>query len=160
MYSLALRMLGSDEDARDAVQDAFSRLLEHRAELDGVESPQAYCVTLTRRICIDRLRRRASAMTVSITEATLPAESESVPADEDALGEEQILRAIDKLPPGQVAVIRLRAFDNLDNEGIARETGLSPGAVRQTLSRARRRLKELLRYSILMLLLLTPLLIN
>ena len=56
--ALARHMLDDESDAADAVQDLYVRLWNARDALDRVESPQAYGATMTRNICLDRLRRR------------------------------------------------------------------------------------------------------
>ncbi len=145
MYALALRMLPSAEDASDAVQDAFERLLDSTDRLDDVASPTAYCLTMIRRICIDRLRRESVRHTVDLDTAAAD-ESLRHPPDELS-GEETehiIRRAIESLPPGQSLVMRLKVYGELDNTAIAEETGFSNETVRQQLSRARKKLKELL----------------
>ncbi len=140
MYALAARMLGSREDARDAVQDAFERLLDLGERLDEVKEPGAFCLTMIRRICIDRLRRSTAAVTVPIDTHDAPVEPPSGDTDDSA----RILRAIDRLPVDQAIVIKLRAIEGLDNRQIEAETGFSPDKVRQALCRARRKLKEIL----------------
>ena len=58
-YRVALHLLESSDDAMDAVQDLYIRLWERRDALDAVRNPGAYCITLVRNICIDRIRSAA-----------------------------------------------------------------------------------------------------
>jgi len=55
LFGLAYRMLGSRADAEDIVQDAYVRW--HQVEHEGIENPEAWLVTTTTRLAIDRLRR-------------------------------------------------------------------------------------------------------
>ena len=55
LFGLAYRMLGSRADAEDIVQEAFVRWRE--AGRGGIENPEAWLVTTTSRLAIDRLRR-------------------------------------------------------------------------------------------------------
>src|SRR5688572_5968086 len=55
LFGLAYRMLGSRADAEDVVQDAYVRW--HQAGHGSVETPEAWLVTATTRLAIDRLRR-------------------------------------------------------------------------------------------------------
>src|SRR6187431_64121 len=55
LTGLAYRMLGSRADAEDVVQEAYVRW--HQAEPGSVENPEAWLVTATSRLAIDRLRR-------------------------------------------------------------------------------------------------------
>ena len=54
LWGVAYRMLGSHADADDMVQEAYLRW--HRAAPEEVRAPQAWLVTTTTRLCIDRLR--------------------------------------------------------------------------------------------------------
>jgi RNA polymerase sigma-70 factor (ECF subfamily) len=54
LFSIAYRMLGSVADAEDVVQDAFLRW--QQATFDILESPRAFLVTITSRLCINQLQ--------------------------------------------------------------------------------------------------------
>lgn len=142
LYGLALRILANEADAADAVQDVFGKLLEESGKLGEVESPKAYAATLTRRRCIDLLRRRAIRAAIPIDDA--PPIVHECTETEQRSSAEYIRSCIDSLPAGQATVMRLRVFSGLDNKEIAADTGFSDETVRQQLSRARRKLKELL----------------
>ena len=55
LFGLAYRMLGSRTDAEDIVQEAYVRW--HEADHERIESADAWLVTTTSRLAIDRLRR-------------------------------------------------------------------------------------------------------
>ncbi len=55
LFGLAYRMLGSRGDAEDVVQEAYVRW--HQADRRRIDSPEAWLVTTTTRLAIDRLRR-------------------------------------------------------------------------------------------------------
>jgi RNA polymerase sigma-70 factor (ECF subfamily) len=55
LFGLAYRMLGSRADAEDIVQEAYVRW--HEAGRGSIENPEAWLVTTTSRLAIDRLRR-------------------------------------------------------------------------------------------------------
>src|SRR4051794_21090577 len=54
LFGLAYRMLGSRAEAEDLVQDAYLRW--HQSATQDIQSPVAFLVTLTTRLCLDRLR--------------------------------------------------------------------------------------------------------
>ena len=54
LFRLAYRMLGSCCDAEDLVQDAYLRW--HQSATQDIQSPAAFLVTITTRLCLDRLR--------------------------------------------------------------------------------------------------------
>jgi DNA-directed RNA polymerase specialized sigma24 family protein len=55
LFGLAYRMLGSRADAEDVVQETYLRW--HQVPRGSIESPEAWLVTTTSRLAIDRLRR-------------------------------------------------------------------------------------------------------
>ena len=55
LFGLAYRMLGSSADAEDILQEAYVRW--HEADHAAVQNPEAWLVTTTTRLAIDRLRR-------------------------------------------------------------------------------------------------------
>ena len=54
LFGIAYRMLGTSADAEDTVQEAYLRW--HRANGEEIESTEAWLVTVTTRLSIDRLR--------------------------------------------------------------------------------------------------------
>lgn len=54
LFGLAYRMLGSRQEAEDVVQEAFLRW--HRAKTGEIRSAEAWLVTVSSRLCLDRLR--------------------------------------------------------------------------------------------------------
>ena len=57
LYRIAFRMLGSGEDARDAVQELYVRLCRKGDRALRSGNPQGYCVRMMQNICADILRR-------------------------------------------------------------------------------------------------------
>lgn len=143
MYAAAAVMLGDSDEASDAVQEAFGRLWEKRGQIPTPQNAEAYCVTVIKRMCIDRLRRRVH---------SVPAGADTLPQHPDSTTERSIeassslarlMRLMQTLPPQQRQVIELNALSGLDNSEIARVTGISNVNVRALLSRGRRQLRKL-----------------
>ena len=57
LYRVAYYILESQTDAEDAVQDLFIKLWNSRDQLDTVLNMKAYCTTLMKNLCIDKLRK-------------------------------------------------------------------------------------------------------
>ena len=55
LFGIAYRMLGTRDDAEDILQEAYIRW--HKADLDEIETPEAWLVTVVSRLSIDRLRK-------------------------------------------------------------------------------------------------------
>ena len=131
LYRAALAILGCQQEAEDAVQDAFLRYLE-KAPAD-LENPSAWLMRVLVNGCKSQLRlawRRVGPLP-----DTLPA-----PGPE----ERQELEELFSLPPEDRAVIHLHYYEGYSTNEIAQLLGCRPGTVRSRLSRARERLRKLL----------------
>ena len=143
LQRVALRLLGNAEDAEDMVQEVYMKLWSKRDALPDVQDVEAYCVTLTKNMCIDRLRM-AEADKADVDEVpTMLAATDDVEAQvekRDAV--EQVKQIIETLPEHQQQVITLRDMEDCSFEEIAEQTGLTAVNIRMLLSRARRTIRE------------------
>lgn len=135
LYGVAMAVTGNGDDAADIVQDVMVRLWSRRDELDAVQSVKAFAVTMARNMAIDRIRSTAR---LTIPDS-LP--EQAVPPPDYGCGD--VERIIDVLPPVQKEVMTLRAVADLEIDEISRVTGYTPANVRQMLSRARRKLRQI-----------------
>ena len=140
VYAMCLAIIGDRHEAADAVQEAFAIVWERRNELDGLTSPEAYVRTVARNVC---MRRIHSMSRLSSLEELIEFRSDA--EDKSELKSELVyLRSlIDTLPVMQRRVMNLNVFGGCSNEEIAKITGESSDNVRQLLSRARKKIKEL-----------------
>lgn len=129
LVGIARRIVGNDDDAEDIVQDALLRLWQVKEEVRNAESMAR---VITRNLSIDHVRRRH--VTVDIDESNL--ETDSTSNNDEQI--QRIMGLINKLPTMQQTVIRLRHLDGLKMSDIAKITGTTEQAVRQSISRARR----------------------
>jgi len=146
------RLLGDAEDARDAVQEVFLKVMVKA----GGFRPKALVSTWLYRVavnhCLNVLRRRRLRRWVSLS----PAEDEEAaaplePAEERADPHREldarrqwarVQRAIAALPPSQRAVLVLARFEELSYKEIAETLGITLGAVESRLFRAMRALER------------------
>lgn len=132
----ARNILGSIEEADDAVQDTLIKLWFFKDRLDNYDNPGAPAAVILRRVCISELRGRRS--TVDIEEAAL------IEADTytESISPE-LMAAIETLPPMEQAVLRMKHLEEMETEEIAELISSNPGAVRTALSRARKKVRDL-----------------
>ena len=142
LHHEALRLLCDSDEAEDATQDAVLKLWSMRQQLEAYRSVEALAVVMVRRRALSRHRavsipladwREAEASGDETPETTLISREE----------EAKLMRLIATLPDAQQTVLRMKHIDGLDTSEIARITGSSEEAVRQNLSRARRRIMQL-----------------
>lgn len=141
---VAYRMLGSLDDAEDAVQEAWLRL--SRSENSGIENIGGWLTTVTARICLDILRSRHAKKEEPL-ELTIPdfiVSREKGPEDQAVLADSMglaLLIVLDTLTPAERLAFVLHDMFALPFEEIASIIGQSSTAARQLASRARRRVQ-------------------
>lgn len=135
-FGLALSLLGDVDDARDAVQEAFSSAWLRLRQLRDPTAFAAWLKTIIARQCGRRRRRRIR----SAESADLPA---AAPADTGRVDyQELIAAALAALPDGERQVTVLFYFLGHSQPQIARLLGLKPGTVGKRLYSARLRIRR------------------
>jgi RNA polymerase sigma-70 factor (ECF subfamily) len=138
VYNVALRMLGEPSAAEDAAQDAFLRAFSRLDLYREGEPFGAWLHGIVRNRCLDILRSRARAGAVyPLLPAAQPdAESDAI-RNLEAQG---VRRALSRLPSRDRALLVLRYWEDRPMEEVARSLGMTDGAARVALHRARRAL--------------------
>lgn len=141
-YRIAYYILDSQEDAEDAVQELYLKIFSGLKNMMDVRNPVAYGTTLLRNICIDRIRRRNAVRTEEIQEYIVSDTSgpDETSACRDAL--KFLLQEMEKLPEKQSRALKMRAFEGLEYQEIAKRMRLSQVNVRVLISIARKQLKR------------------
>jgi RNA polymerase sigma factor (sigma-70 family) len=144
LRAVAYRMLGSNSEADDAVQEAWLRL--SRADTSDVDNLGGWLTTVVARVCLDILRSRRSRREEPLGDSApdVPArqaagidpEREAVLAD--SIGP-ALLVVLDTLTPPERLAFVLHDMFAVPFEEIAPIVDRSPAAARQLASRARRR---------------------
>jgi RNA polymerase sigma-70 factor, ECF subfamily len=141
LFNVALRLLGSYEDASDTTQTAFVKAYEHLDTFDSTHRFFSWVYKILRNECLNVLRARKP------TEP-LPEELFASGGQADALERVERQRAIQaailKLPPDYREALVLRHFTELSYEEIATTLGIPVKTVKSRLYTARQRLAELL----------------
>src|SRR5512133_1370254 len=144
LYAFAFRYLNSREDAEDVVQDVMTKLWETRDTLDRYQNIPALATTVTRNMCIDRLRKQkilrfdeyesAEVTTVPGTGLGMMSESEEASA--------LALEIIQKMDEPYRSVVILRDVEGYSYEEAAEVLETNVNALRTALSRARKYVRE------------------
>ncbi len=140
LRTVAYRMLGSQSEADDAVQETWLRL--SRADTSGVENLGGWLTTVVGRVCLDMLRsrksRREHPLDTTVIEPAADPEHEAVMADSIGLA---LLVVLETLSPAERVAFVLHDMFAMPFEDIAPIVGRSEVATRQLASRARRRVQ-------------------
>lgn len=145
-YTLAYRLTGNEEDARDVVQDAYLRAYKGLKRFRGDAAFNTWMYRITANCAsshlVRRRRDRHDVLTddhavADIRPGVDPESRVSATADRELLHD-----ALQSLPDDMRAVVVLRDVYDLPHEAIAAELGISEGAAKVRLHRARKRLRE------------------
>jgi RNA polymerase sigma-70 factor (ECF subfamily) len=146
LFSIAYRMLGTRADAEDVVQDAWLRW--HGATPAALESAEAWLVTVTTRLAIDRLRTRKSEREAYIgwwLPEPLVELDERTPETAAELASDvsvAFMWVLERLSPEERAAFLLRQVFDQDYADIASMLEKSEAACRQMVHRAQQRVQQ------------------
>ena len=103
---LASRFLPNEEDASDALQDAFCRLWPKRNQIHSSKEAEALAVTTIRNLCIDQIRKDK----VDVVE--LDAERDAKPSEtiEERIAQEELYREVEEIIHRQLSPCSNRLF--------------------------------------------------
>jgi RNA polymerase sigma factor (sigma-70 family) len=160
-YNLAYRVTGSEDDAADAVQEAFLSVMKRLPRLEGRELAfGSYLFTATRNACYDLMQRAKRAQpSDAIPESAAPIGAGAGglgldPGDPDEdpdrkllleSQQEEIRAANERLPERQREALALRELEELSYDEIAAIMEMNRNSVAQLISRARINLRGELR---------------
>jgi RNA polymerase sigma-70 factor, ECF subfamily len=147
-FTLACRLTGNEEDARDVAQDAYLRAWRGIGRFRGEAQFSTWMYRITANAASTYTHRRKRQRTEPLEEYMAPLEDriESLPAPaaESAEALERLSSAIGTLPAKLRHVIVLKDVYGLSHEDIAAELDISVAAAKVRLHRARRKLKDML----------------
>ena len=143
LFTLALRITLARMEAEDVVQEALIRVWNKRQEWQQLESVEAYCMTITRNLAIDRSQlKEAQNETLSEAEANQPDASDPYALCVRNEQMELIHRLINGLPEKQRSIIQLRDIEGKSYKEIADILRVSEEQVKVNLFRARQKIKQ------------------
>lgn len=140
LLDVAFRTLGNLNEAEDAVQEAFTRLV--RADLDQVDDLGGWLVVVVSRLCLDKLRfQRRHPTSPDASLGDRPAVAAVDPADRVTLDDNVRIALhvmLERLSPAERTAFVLHDVFRYPFDAIAEIVGRTPAACRQLASRARR----------------------
>ncbi|HEX6237973.1 MAG TPA: RNA polymerase sigma factor [Acidimicrobiales bacterium] len=145
-YTLAYRLTGNEDDARDVVQDAYLRAYRGLRRFRGEAQFSTWMYRITANCAATYLGRRARHRHDDLDDSgpVVDPRTDHDPqlrADADDL-RARLRVALDGLPPRLRAVVVLRDVYDLSHNAIAAELGISESAAKVRLHRARRKLRD------------------
>ena len=154
LISQARRMLRSDSEANEIVQEAFIKFILAAPELDTKERALAYMRATINNLSLNVIRARGSRPNLVAIDSDTSAErlaeiavENYIPADESISAAEDaaiIKLALAQLSPAERAALVMWEMEGRSTSEIASELGIKESAVRHTVSRARASLRRVL----------------
>ena len=141
--AIALDVLGDHHLATDVAQDSFVRAYEHLTRLRKPEAFGPWLMRIAHRCALDSARRgpKETQLETGMVEVM---ESPNGRLDEE---KQRLLAAVVRLPKAEKQVVMLRYFGENSAGEVAKIAGRSVGTVTKQLSRAHKRLREMLERS-------------
>ena len=146
LYRMAFRLMNNREEAEDIVQEVYVKLWGMRNELTKYNSIEALAIRITRNLCLDHLRRKKVNQDAMKAEKMKEAGHSVTPVEELEQKEKEALlhTLIAALPEPQRSLVHLRHLEEKEYEEIAEMVNMNVNAIRVSISRARKQMREML----------------
>ena len=149
VYSVAFRMLGDEDQAKDAVQETMVTVWQQLGKLRSAGTYKTWVYRIVINKCYDYLRKRKRNMEYSANERTWELLSETVsqwPSSEFESKETAKIISIltNRLSPKQKAVFVLSELEEMTGDEISAITGMSKLAIKANLYYARKSISVML----------------
>ena len=145
MFGIAYDILKNEQDAEDAVQDAFFRLADNLGKIADADSPQArnFAVVITRNICFNMLRKRH--IETDIDDEDVCSDKSAEDEFLSAQGVETLERALGSLPEKYRDILYLTVYEELSLRDAAKLLGITYENAKSRVKRARKKISEFLK---------------
>ncbi len=141
LYRIAKRILVSSDEAEDAVQEVYLKLWKGREKIQNYKNPEAFAITMTKNYCLDRLKSK-QASNLKIVHSNYQNSDNLEKQIEANDGVELVFKLMESLPKQQKIILQLRDVEEFEFAEIAKMLDSNETAIRVSLSRARKTLRE------------------
>ena len=149
MYNVAFRMVKNAEDAEDILQNAFLEVFRNLKNFRYQSTPGAWIKRIVVNKALNFLKKEQRINVVSLADQTDKEWSESndkiTYADYDI---DVVKKSIDNLPQGYRIVLSLYLIEGYDHKEIGQILHISEATSKSQYSRARKKLREIIRHEI------------
>jgi len=142
MYNAAWRITGREDEAEDALQEAFISAFKNLDKYRGDASFGSWLKRIVVNKAINLLKTRKADPWPEHEHFDIAEQTEWV--ELDVLTVEKVKNAIDKLPDGYRSVLSLYLLEGYDHEEIGQILGVSESTSKSQLNRAKSKLREIL----------------
>ena len=142
VFRLAKRLLVSTEEAEDATQEVLIKLWNNKKKIQEYKNIEAFSMTMTKNFCFDKLKSK-QAQNLKIVHSNYQDHNVALQKQvelNDSI--DWVDRIMKDLPEQQKLVIQLRDIEQYEFKEIAKMLDMNETAIRVTLSRARKTIRE------------------
>ena len=142
VFRLAKRLLVSNEEAEDATQEILLKLWNNKERMQDYKNVEAFSMTMTKNFCLDKLKSK-HAQNLKIVHNNYEDNNVSLQKQvevRDSL--DWVGKIMEELPEQQKIIIQLRDIEQYDFSEISKMLDMNETAIRVSLSRARKTLRE------------------
>ena len=148
VFSLSLKMLADEEEAKDVVQETFIRVWQRIGDYDTQKSFTTWLYTIASHLCLDRLKQMRRILPLPKDEKVLQdfANNDSQQTLENSEWVSIVRMLAEGLSPKQKLVFTLCQMEGLPSSEVEQITGLDAKQVKSNLYVARQTIRERLKH--------------
>ena len=142
VFRLAKRILVSQEEAEDATQEILLKLWKNKLKIGEYKNIEAFSMTMTKNFCLDKLKSKHS-QNLKIVHSNYQDKNVSLQKQvelNDSVG--WVSKIMEELPEQQKIILQLRDIEQYEFSEISKMLDINETAIRVSLSRARKTLRE------------------
>jgi RNA polymerase sigma-70 factor (ECF subfamily) len=142
VFRLAKRLLVSKEEAEDATQEILIKLWRNKQKIQEYNNVEAFSMTMTKNFCLDRLKSK-QAQNLKIVHSNYQDKNVSLQKQMELNDSvDWVSKIMEELPEQQKIIVQLRDIEQYEFSEISKMLDINETAIRVSLSRARKALRE------------------
>lgn len=142
VFAKCISMLGDEGQARDATQDIFIKVLLNLSKFTEQSSFSTWIYSITYNYCIDLIRKKKKVPLIFTEDVSRVSSETEVEIPDSVLLEmkqERLAQVLEKLPPGDRAILMMKYIDDLQIKDIGDILGKSESAIKMQIMRAKQK---------------------
>lgn len=145
VFSLALKMMADEDEAKDIVQETFIKAWQNIQNYDSRHKFSTWLYTIASRLCLDRLKSKKHTTPMPEDEDYFREYADNIDSQRQMENRQwvAIVRTlVSQLSPKQQLVFTLVHFENLESDEVEKITGLDAAKIKSNLYVARQTIRE------------------